>query len=322
MEQTEPKVLFIGGSGRCGSSILREALGQHSSCGVLPFEHRFLIDPDGIVDFYSSYENTWSPYNLDLRMKRLSIFLNTLAGSRKDNSTETDWLLPKEQYRRWDLKEHILEFKVLIDQLMTDLINFKFDAKWVGGREFDGEKSIWFSHRRDKKDIRKILQKFSWAAVHGILTGLKKEVYIEDNTWNLLYARQLLDLYPNAKFVHIHRHPLDVVASFMSENWCPNDVMEAADFYSSLMDQWRHVKEQIPSESYIEVPFEAYVDNPQDIYEKICNHLDIPFETDLLKTKILSSAVGKWKTLINMDKHAALAQRLASYIGEYGSEVK
>ncbi|PCI48058.1 MAG: hypothetical protein COB49_06455 [Alphaproteobacteria bacterium] len=318
MSNSEPPVLFIGGTGRCGSSILREAFGQHNLCGILPFEHRFLIDPDGIVDFYSSFEDTWSPYNQDLRIKRLCIFLNSLAGNRLGTAEETEWLLPEEQYQGWNLEERIVGFNELINQLMEELVDFKFDAKWVGGREFDGDRTIWFSHGKQNNEVKGVLQKFSWAAVSGLLASLNKEIYVEDNTWNLLYARQLHELFPKAKFVHIYRHPLDVVASYVSQPWCPNDAMEAAEFYASLMDRWYKVKAELPSDSYIEISFESFVKNPQLTYERICDHMGIEFEETMMNIEISMTPVGKWKEKISTEEHSLLCDRLSRYIGEYG----
>ena len=55
------KTCFIGGTGRCGTSILRTVLSRHSSVATLPIEHRLTVDPDGIFDFYRSYTTGWSP---------------------------------------------------------------------------------------------------------------------------------------------------------------------------------------------------------------------------------------------------------------------
>ena len=55
------KVIFIGGSGRSGTNILRKILSNHSKVASLPFEHRFIIDPNGIIDFYNSFTLNWSP---------------------------------------------------------------------------------------------------------------------------------------------------------------------------------------------------------------------------------------------------------------------
>lgn len=312
--QSEPPVLFIGGTGRCGSSILREALGRHSKCGALNFEHRFLIDPDGIIDFYSSYEKVWSPYNYDLRLKRLSRFLKTLSGERGQSQVVSDWHLPEYQYKGWNLEEYISGFRALSGDLINNLIDFQFEGKWVGGRKFDDETSIFHSHCRSKDDVKQSMQAFSWAAIDSLLSGLNRSIYVEDNTWNQLYAPQLLDIFPSSKFVHIYRHPCDVIASFLTQSWCPNTVEQAADFYKSLMDQWLDTKNILPADKLLEISYENFVADPTATYNQICRFLEIDFEDEMLATEIVSSAKGQWKTKIPADEQDALYSSLKKYI--------
>lgn len=318
MKHNEPPVLFIGGTGRCGSSILREALGQHSLCGVLEFEHRFLIDPDGLVDFYTSYDNTWSPYNYDLRVKRLSRLLKTLSGGRIRLPHSTDWHLPQHQYKGWNLEEFIPNIEALIDELINNLTDFQFDGKWVGGREFDNEKIIFHSHCRSKLDVRQNIQTFAWTAINDLLSGLGKSIYVEDNTWNSLYTPQLLELFPTANFIHIYRHPCDVITSFLSQSWCPNNIEQATMFYKSLMDRWFQIKKELPSERVLEISYEAFISDPTFIYKKICAFLGITFEDAMMKTKVVSTAQGQWKNTLSENEQSIVYESVKYYIDALG----
>jgi hypothetical protein len=49
------KMILIGGTGRSGTSIVKEILANHPDASSLPFEYRFIIDPDGLADFYTGY---------------------------------------------------------------------------------------------------------------------------------------------------------------------------------------------------------------------------------------------------------------------------
>lgn len=48
MAQSAP--IFIGGTGRSGTTITARILGSHSRIYMVPFEVRFIVDPDGLCD--------------------------------------------------------------------------------------------------------------------------------------------------------------------------------------------------------------------------------------------------------------------------------
>ena len=71
--------VLICGTGRCGTNIVKEVFSVHSSVITLPFEQRFINDPDGIIDFYNSFSASWSPYIADRKIKRLEALLRRMS---------------------------------------------------------------------------------------------------------------------------------------------------------------------------------------------------------------------------------------------------
>ena len=43
-------IVHVSGSGRCGTNLLKDLLGRHPDVHTLPFETRFTVDPDGILE--------------------------------------------------------------------------------------------------------------------------------------------------------------------------------------------------------------------------------------------------------------------------------
>ena len=72
------KLAFIGGTGRCGTSITRELLGKSPEVSVLPFEHRILIDPDAPIDILNSLDLYRDPFKIDIALKRMISHLESL----------------------------------------------------------------------------------------------------------------------------------------------------------------------------------------------------------------------------------------------------
>jgi len=77
------KSIFIGGTGSSGTTILRKIISRHSKLYAFPFETRFLIDPDGIVDLYNGLLYGWAPYMIDKKIKRFRNLIWSLSGGRK-----------------------------------------------------------------------------------------------------------------------------------------------------------------------------------------------------------------------------------------------
>jgi hypothetical protein len=43
--------VFVGGTGRSGTTILARVLGQHANFSMVPVEARFIVDRHGLIDF-------------------------------------------------------------------------------------------------------------------------------------------------------------------------------------------------------------------------------------------------------------------------------
>ena len=74
----DQNILLIGGTGRSGTTILYKIFSQHPDIASVP-ESRFLIDPEGLIDFYFSVTKLWSPYLYDIKLKRLKHVLDKSA---------------------------------------------------------------------------------------------------------------------------------------------------------------------------------------------------------------------------------------------------
>ncbi len=116
-------------------------------------------------------------------------------------------------------------------------------------------------------------------------TGGKK--FLSKNPSNTGRVKMLLELFPNAKFIHIHRNPVEVFLStlhFYKEMMTPlrlqdfaEEEMEYAVFeiYKNLMSDYFEQKEIIPQGNLVEVSFDDLENNPAGTIEHIYTELKL-----------------------------------------------
>jgi hypothetical protein len=300
MDYIVNKYLFIGGTGRSGTNIVRKIFSRHPLVGSIPFEYRFIIDPDGVVDFYQSITNTWSPYMADVKIKRLQSFLENLAHKSLD----------KKNYKDWELAKWFPNYNDSISDLINKLKSFEYQGYWPGAI---GEKTsyrIYFSEYKEKEILCVILGEFIQKNINDFLKDNEKRFFVEDNTWNILFANELADILPQSKLVHLVRDPRDVIASFMGQRWCPNNFTQALNMYKSIINRWFEIEEQLPVDFYKIIKLEELVKNPQKIIKEICCFSGIPYNTELLKTKLDKSNEGRWKKIFTKQNEETIKVEL------------
>jgi hypothetical protein len=317
------RIVFIGGTGRCGTNILKKIFSKHSQVATLPFEHRFLIDPDGIIDFYSTFPQSWSPFLADKRLSRLKHLLDEVSEDKIIHrilrkillfiNKEGKFISPQ-RYVGWRLNKHFANFKKYNKRLIAQLHEFEFDAVYPGTDNYTFRPQLYHSSPKSKQELTKIFGDYLRSLIQDFLTVHKKEFFIEDNTWNIFFSREFLGLLPEAKIIHIYRDPRDVVASFSKQRWCPSDKMEAAQWYKTMMEYWFSLKVELPSSSYHETKLESLVNSPEKTIKELCQFTGLPFETGMLRVDLSRSHGGRWKKEFSENEKIEITDFLSSIL--------
>ena len=326
VNEQPPPIILIGGTGRSGTNITKTLLSRHPAVASLPFEHRFLIDPDGLVDFYRSFTAAWSPYLADRRIKRLEALLLTLA----KQSVWSRWLgniilklnrdgrtLSPRWYHRWNLNASFPNFESHVQALIAELRDFTFPAAWSGTESYTWHPRIYHAAPKSRQELAPILGKFVNRVTREYLTKTGKTFFVEDNTWNILFARELLEILPQAKILHVYRDPRDVVASCVHQRWCPSNLEQAASWYLDLMTYWFTVRTDLPPQSYYELKLEDLVAQTETVVQKICQFAELPYHPAMLKTDLSKSRNGRWRHDFSPEEQ----HRLQNILGKIAIEL-
>ena len=320
-------ICLIGGTGRSGTTILKKIFSKHPDVADIP-EWRFTIDPDGLIDFYSTFFSGWSPFLFDVKRKRLRRLLLDLGrNSSMANffrlgfkTLKMQDVLPFKlvpQYCQIEIQKICPDYKRRVDRLMEDLTDFRFNGHWMGNALFE-KTTIAHAPHWEKERLARLLGDFFRNVIRSTLEAQRKSVYVEDNTWNILWFDKMLELVPEAKLVHIYRDPRDVVASYMKQTWTPTDPVQGAKFIGSILDRWWQIRDGLPTDAYLEISLESMVSDPTSILQDVCMFWGIDWHESLLKTDLSRSHSGRWKKDLNNDQKERVQSLLAGYIEKLG----
>ncbi len=243
--------IFIIGHWRSGTTFLHNILSQDTR-----FAYPTLIDikyPETIILNDAVFQK-----------------MSTRSQSQKramDNIT-VNFLSPQEE-----------EFAIAVMTLQSSLLNWIFPKNISYIDKFLNFKNL------SSAEINK------WKTIY--LYYLKKLTYkyekqlLLKSPSNTGKIRFLLDLFPNAKFIHIHRNPYDVFASTkkLYHTAIKNSNLDNCEYndldniiinqYKKLYDAYWEDKSLIPKENFYEVAFEDLEKDPLGTVEKIYKSLYI-----------------------------------------------
>jgi len=111
------------------------------------------------------------------------------------------------------------------------------------------------------------------------------EIWIEHWPGKILYLARLLDHFPDAKVIHIIRDGRAVAASFLSLDWGPNTVREAAFYWTRIMGFGFSASACFGPEKIYNVHYEDLVTNSEQTMREICKFIGIDFHSDMLNSK-------------------------------------
>jgi tetratricopeptide (TPR) repeat protein len=146
---------------------------------------------------------------------------------------------------------------------------------------------------------------------------------------NFLYAGLIQAALPDARFIHMRRHPLDTCLSIYFQNFFnkaayADDLDDLADYYlqyARITGHWRNV---LPSNRLLEVPYEGLISDQEGWTRRMIDFIGLPWDPRCLdfhateravitaskwqvRQKIYAKSAGRWR---NYEKHLGPLRRL------------
>jgi sulfotransferase family protein len=124
-------------------------------------------------------------------------------------------------------------------------------------------------HNQHKKEV---LQKIFEAARIELILEAKVEnlIYLETNQCLVFYINQIRKTFPNAKFIHLTRHPGGFVRSAIRKGWHKNDsVWELGRIKMDDTDAWSDLS-QIEKLGWVWTETHAFIEQFKNIFPENC----------------------------------------------------
>lgn len=293
-----PPRIFVGGTGRSGTSIFYEALGCHKEIYAFPQEMRFLIDPDGLKDLVDALTVRYAPayarealYYFERLMR---VYLTTPQRPPYRGFDLPLWLGGQNSDAYWQR----------LDQFCAQLTELEFQGNaWQVDPQREG-RAVRYARRlqavkqrltgRDAIPTRLDLSRDSLKVVRYFsrrdhLTTLAAD-FVDDlflqtaqhagkSTWaektphSIYYLDFLWELFPDSIFVHIKRDPRGVVYSMTKDTWkrAPRNVHDVCVLLKNMYDRWFDLKETLPltKRCYLELKIEDIAADPDPAFAQI-----------------------------------------------------
>lgn len=248
---TTPHVrpIFVGGSGRSGTTITGRLLGSHARIwSTLPREVRFVTDAGGLLDLVlgagSRIKYLDAPGLPKKRGEYFAQLWASLTGSRRKREVTS------------------------LDEFVGSMRGRWWHRSGPGG----GSRGL---HRGFGRDL--FLEKvaaFEAAYPHGAREAAKRLVdgllgekaaamgataFVDTTPANAENAHRLLDLFPDAKVLHLVRDGRDSAASVVKKKWGPDRHLQALAWWYERTRRAHLSLARCAAESVLEVNMDALV---------------------------------------------------------------
>jgi len=147
----------------------------------------------------------------------------------------------------------------------------------------------WFETRVRDEPTKPLLQRYA-ADYLGKLQalGTNARLVVDKMPANFLYAGLIHAALPQARIIHLQRHPIDTCLSIYFQNFYnigpyASDLQAMAHYYAQylrIMEHWRAV---LPPATLLEVPYESLVSDPEPWTRRMLDFVGVPWNSQCLE---------------------------------------
>ena len=286
----ETSPVFIGGTGRSGTTVLGDLLNEHSLVRTSnPTEIKFLANRGGFLDVIFGSMNSQIENRQKISIFHYRTYRERAQKELLQRSERFDEFVNKIWEKWWEIDApapHGPGLHAGIDKkdLQRLLDNYSKNIK-----------------RNPIQQARKFMESFI-----SLQKDHKRENYwVETTPMNISYSHRLIKLFPKAKFIVIRRDPRDVIASLLTKDWGPSTPLEGIEWIEARLRSDNDALRAIAPNQVLVIHLEDLVTNsPEETYLKVLDFLQLQDEPAMRKfhtTKMTAenASSGRWRDEID-----------------------
>lgn len=287
-DATLPRMVFVGGPGRSGTSFVADRLGRHPAIAAFQdVELKFFCEAGGLMDLGEALAGRYSPNRAAVAMAAFERLTGALIDGR---------------YGQRPLGEVAAG-----DRLTAAVAAFR-NALAPAGHPMPTEPARFLA------EARRLV-----AAVAAEAARPGTSVFLEKTPHNLLFADFLADLAPGAALVHVMRDPRAIAFSLLSMPWGPDHLAAAADWVAGYCESWQAACRHFEAcgLAILSLHIETIAAEPRVHAERVVSHLGLdpaPAIFDGADPPTLS----RWLVRASAADRDLLDQHLGAWANQFG----
>lgn len=292
------KKIYIGGTGRSGTTLLYRILRNHNAIYAFNSEMRFIVDPRGLVSLYSALTNY---YSIPQARNAVSDFEKLMLHDTVNRFTSP---YAGFQFKKWFGSD----YEFMIEKFIEDILVSEFkgtDITVDGGCFYNLSSPLW----RVLSPASRIFSKFSFvkpknfwphakiktpqyfenpselafkmgSLVDNLFSSVANkngfENWCEKTPMNMLHYDFLHEIHPDAYFINVHRDPRGIAQSMMTKSWADSDAKGVALTLKQVLKRYRYIKGVMLDQgaSILELKLEDLAERPDFYISKVCHFID------------------------------------------------
>lgn len=333
--------VFIGGTGRSGTSVMGDFLSTHPDI-VLPVrENKLIIENHGLRMLIDQLSDGFDYKSNHYAVARFLEFaaLSRISGFQ-DHRVQLVWRAAN-KITRTLFRKTLSPFMIsrmlganpygahpIGDRFGLDHYDAcieAFSAKLIADVDKEGVfvaegfvRPVYMASTFERETLLIWAREFLSNLNSKALAESGARTWCDDTPSNAHFADFLLELYPEAKIVHMVRDPRDVLASFLEQPWVSPDisrtVLRLCNAYRRLIE----VEGRLGSTRFLTLRLEDMCGNFEATKARLCDHCGISSEGFDGSVHFRQSRIGTWQRKISAEQHARITKDLAFALDHFG----